>query len=131
MKISTFTILLFSLFLFQCSDSQDTESTKSNTPATSANTDKVAQSFCNCSQKLVALNKEMEKLHKEGNNQAFMDKSGEVGEEFKNTLKCAKEALGGTKIKEDQKTTISNAFLQACPGVPGRLADQLTHQLSK
>jgi len=134
MKSNSLIALLLLLGLCQCSNpTTEKTSNEENTTTLSAALEEttIAKNFCSCAQTLIGLNKKMEGLHAEGKNDEFIEMSSQLGKEFKATVSCSKESLGKQKIAEDQKTSIANALLIACPDIPERMVDQLTAQVMK
>ena len=133
MKSISLILLLLLVGLTQCSNpsTEDSGSEDGTSSSASLNENSIAKKFCSCSQTLIELNKKMEGLHAEGKNDEFIELSGQLGKEFKATVTCSKESLGKRKIAEDQKTSIANALIIACPEIPERMVDQLTTQVMK
>ena len=133
MKSNSLILLFFLVSFCQCSNpaTKETNEEESASSSTSLEETTIAKNFCSCAQTLIELNKKMEGLHAEGKNDEFIEMSSQLGKEFKTTVSCSKESLGKQKIAEEQKNSIANALLIACPEIPERMVDQLTTQVMK
>ena len=133
MKSNSLILLLLLISLCQCSNpiTEETNTEEDTSSSVSLKETAIAKNFCACAQTLIELNKKMEKLHAEGKNDEFIEMSSQLGKEFKATVTCSKESLGTQKIAEDQKNSIANALIVACPEIPERMVDQLTTQTMK
>ncbi len=132
-SIISFILILSISLLLGCNGESNTSTASneatSNSTSVAINYDQLSQSFCDCAQSLIEMNKKMEALHSEGKNEEFMQMAPKVGEKFKETMDCCRKAKEShsTAALDEQQTVV--ALTKNCSDIPERLATQMAKQL--
>ena len=132
LKVTSSIGLVLGLFLLiACSEPSSTSSNDESTAATApgkiADYPALAKVFCDCAQPSIQLNEQMAKLQEEGKREEFVALAEQVGEKFREAMKCARDLKGKqTTAVLDPKETFK-AMVNHCPNIPQKMAENLSN----